>query len=595
MWLRCSAAIVLLTWLGFADVAIVGARVMDGSGAPPIAATVVVKRNRIAALLPEGTIPEEVAVVRADGKLLTPGLFDLHTHLLASGVEGHPADWGKNLKAYLYSGVTTVVDLSTYAEQFEPMRRLSAEGLPAPRLHLASRFGTPAGHGLEGGRGDFHTQEIWTPAEARASVRRVLKYRPDVLKVFSDGWRYGLSDDMTSMPERTLAAIVEEAHREGVKVVTHTVTLQKSKEAVRAGVDILVHGIGDSGVDEEFLGLLRAKRTGYVSTLAVYQPMQQHPAPNELLSAVLTPTAFEKVQPVTRPVEAARAKRWLTLQNNLSAIRAGGGLVGCGTDAGMGGTYHGWATIRELQLMIESGASPLQALAAATGASARLLGVDADRGFIGEGKLADMVLFDGDPMANAADFMRIARVWIDGKEVDRAGIAGAIRSDELTQMKPRELPRLLDSFESVDGRSAIDTLWVNSTDGGHDHTKMMYARTMRGPNNHALTLLVEMPAKGRAHGAMILPLSPGMVEPANLRPWSYLEFDARGEGNHELLFLERGRRSGDAVRSPFTVGPRWKKVRIGLPDTEALGFEFRTEREPGAKSLLEIDNVRLVK
>jgi hypothetical protein len=323
--------------------------------------------------------------------------------------------------------------------------------------------------------------------------------------------------------------------------------------------------------------------------------MQKHPAPNDLLRAVLPPSALEKVTPVTSPMEPARAKRWLTLMNNLSAIRSGGGIIGCGTDAGMGGTYHGWATIRELQLMAEGGMTPLQALTSATGTSAKLLGVDADRGFIAEGKLADMVLFDGDPLANPADFMRVSRVWIDGKEVNRSAMAESIHTGEPTPMKPRELPRLLDNFESVDGRSAIDTLWVNSTDGGHDHTKMLYARTPRAPNNHALTLILESPAKIGSHGSMILPLSKGMVEPANLRPWSYLEFEARGEGSHELLFLERGRRGGDAMRSPFTVGPRWKKVRIGLPDADALGFEFRTERAPAAKAVLEIDNVRLVK
>ena len=90
--------------------------------------------------------------------------------------------------------------------------------------------------GAEGGRGDFHTQEVQTPDEARAAVRRILPYKPDLLKIFTDGWRYGTDTDMTSMDQETLSALVVEGHKNGLKSVSHTVSLDKAKIAARAGV-----------------------------------------------------------------------------------------------------------------------------------------------------------------------------------------------------------------------------------------------------------------------------------------------------------------------------------------------------------------------
>src|SRR5205085_4551644 len=119
------------------------------------------------------TVPPGARVIKADGLTLLPGLFDLHTHLPYSSAVGLAGDWPKNLKAYLYCGVTSVVDFGTYAETFEPMRRLIKTGVVvAPRLHLAVRMTSPQGHGAEGGRGDLFSLEVRTPREARAAVKR---------------------------------------------------------------------------------------------------------------------------------------------------------------------------------------------------------------------------------------------------------------------------------------------------------------------------------------------------------------------------------------------------------------------------------------
>jgi len=550
--------------------AITGARVVDGSGAPPRRITVLIEQDRIAAAGENIPIPAGTPALNAEGHTLLPGLFDLHTHLLATG-GAKDVDWAKALKLYLAHGVTTVVDLSTYPEQFEPMRRLLAAGLEAPRVLMAARFTTPLGHGMEGGRGDFHTQLVLTPREARNAVLRIAPYRPDLLKVFTDGWRYGADPDMTSMEEDTLRALVEEARKLGLKVVTHTVTVRRAREAARAGVDIINHGIGDGVLDPETLSQILAANTGYVQTLAVYEPRGA------------------KVHP-------ARQRRWAHLMANCSLARASGLAAGAGTDAGMPGTPHGESTLHELELMVRCGFTPLEAITAATSTSARLLGLN-DRGRIEPGKLADLVLVEGNPAERIADIGRIKRLWLGGRELDRGQLLAAASRPGPSPLPVTggAAPELLDDFESENGRSRLDTLWVNRTDPGLDFTRMSYQRTWRAPGNRCLSVLAEMSDKDRPLAAMVLPLSKGSVLPVDLSRWQGVEFDARGDGSCQLLLRWRG---GEA-QAPFEAGAQWQRVRLPFsafsgPDLkETISFEFVIARPAGQKAFLEIDNVRL--
>ncbi len=561
----------LLVWLLplYGDVvAITGARVIDGTGAAPRAATVLIDNGRISAVGEEVRIPAGAAVVDARGKTLLPGLFDVHTHLLASG-GAKDLDWGKILKLYLANGITTVADMSTYPEQFEPMRALIAQGLPAPRVLMAGRFSTPGGHGAEGGRGDFHTQIVQTPREAREAVRRFAAYQPDLLKVFTDGWRYGTDTDMTSMDEETLTALVDEAHKFGLKVVSHTVSKEKAKLAARAGVDIVNHGIGDADLDAEAVRLMAGHHTGYVQTLAVYEPK-------------------------TAKVVEARKRRWAHLLANGPLARNGGVLLGAGTDAGMPGTPHGSSSLHELELMVQGGLNPLEAISAATLNSARLLGVDSERGSITEGKLADLVLISGDPAADITDIRKVERVWLGGREVDRAALLAAVSRPGPTPLAAVPAQALLDDFESSDGRSRLGTLWINNTDSGHDHALMSYQVTLRTATNHALSVLAEMTPKDRPFASMILPLSKGAVRPVDASAFAGVEFDARGDG--EVTLLLRGREAAAPAR--FRAGAEWHTVRLPFSaflnaETSALtSLEFRLSRAAGQKAFLELDNLR---
>jgi hypothetical protein len=244
--------------------------------------------------------------------------------------------------------------------------------------------------------------------------------------------------------------------------------------------------------------------------------------------------------------------------------------------------------------------TPLEAITAATGASAKLLGVEADRGTIAPGKAADLVLIDGAPHERIGDLYRVSRVWLGGVEIDRKALTAAIARQGPTPVAAIPAVELLDDFESADGRSRCGTLWINNTDGGHDHAEMAYARTSREPGGHALTVLARMTEKDRPYASMVLPLSKGAVEPVDARAFAGVEFEARGEGAYSLAIHTRSR--GRAYfRARFEARPAWGKIRIpftALEHAEAWGggdltaLAFMIERPAGEQAWLEIDNVR---
>src|SRR5260370_37464618 len=137
-----------------------------------------------------------------------------------------------------------------------PLRSLQSSGiLVGPKVNFAIRFGTPEGHGAEFGWGDYFTQLVSTPAEAHAAMKKILPYKPDVIKAFTDGWRYGRDGDLTNMNVETLSAIVEDAHQAGIKVFPPTVTLNGAKIAARARDDVLSHRVVDASVDDDVIAL----------------------------------------------------------------------------------------------------------------------------------------------------------------------------------------------------------------------------------------------------------------------------------------------------------------------------------------------------
>src|SRR5215831_9429829 len=559
-------------------VVIRGARVIDGTGAPARPANVVIRGGRIESV--GESMPDGARVIDASGQTLLPGLFDLHTHLSASAARGIPADWGKNLKAYLANGVTTVNDYATFSEMFAPMKKLLESGaMPGPHVNMAVRMSTMGGHGTEGGWGDFMTIEANTPAKAHARMKMVLGFKPDVIKVFTDGWRYGFEPDLTSMNLETLAAIVEDAHAAGIKVVTHTVTLRGAKIAARAGVDILVHGIGDAEVDAELIEIMKAKRTSYVSTLAVYEFKGTGEAPPE------------------------RQMRWRYLTSNVRKLFEAGIPVAVGTDAGMTGTFHGSATVHEFELLVQCGLKPMDAIRAGTSVSARAMGLDTQRGSIEPGKAADLVLVEGRPDEQIADLKKTKVVFVNGVDYAAKDLAAAVESKEQTPMPVRPVSEWIDDMERTDGHTTLGTLRVNATDAGIDHSPMLFHPVLRAGTNHALLVQATMAEKEHPFVRVEFPLTPGSIELADVSRFAGVQFEVRGQAEARLVMQSYGAMPNDPWAAGFPVTSEWETVRVPFADfkkravamwngkdTRALLFEL--SGPTGSGVWLELDNVR---
>jgi imidazolonepropionase-like amidohydrolase len=314
-------------------------------------------------------------------------------------------------------------------------------------------------------------------------MKKILPYKPDVIKDFTDGWRYGKDDDLTNMNVETLSAIVEDAHQAGIKVFTHTVTLNGATIAARAGVDVLAHGVGDAPVDDELIALLKKSGTGYVSTLATFEPPSGRSLSPRLLD-VLSPADRQFAQRrlrATQPLIFQRAPSCaggIFLQENIRRLSAAGIPIGVGTDAGVAATYHGWSTLHEMELLVSSGLTPMQAITAGTGASARLVGEDKERGTVAPGKIADLLLVKGSPDQNIKEIENTSAVFLGGQQLDLSSLEAAIQSSQFTPLPVHAIPVLIDDAEREDGRTNLDTKLVNSTDAGPDHSKMLFTHTL---------------------------------------------------------------------------------------------------------------------
>jgi imidazolonepropionase-like amidohydrolase len=489
---------------------------------------------------------------------------------------------------------------------FWPMRQLLATGaLMGPRINMATRMSTTGGHGTEGGWGDFMTLTANTPEQARAQTKRALAGKPDVIKVFTDGWRYGTAPNLTSMNLETLAAIVEEAHAGGVKVFTHTVTLAGAKIAARAGVDALVHGIGDADVDAELIEIMKSKGTYYVPTLAVYEFKGGERSAR--LAGLLELDVKATMRPAVAAAEAPaeRRERWQHLTGNVQKLFAAGIPVAVGTDAGMPGTFHGYSTLHEMELLVKSGLTPMQALTAGTSVSARAAGVLTERGTIAPGKLADLVLVDGRPDERIGDLVKTRRVFLGGFELQPQDLEKAIQSPGMTALAARAIPPQVDEMERTDGRTLLNTLRVNGTDAGIDHSSMLFQPVVRNGNDHALMIQAALADKDRPFVRVELPLTAGAFELADVSRYSGVSFDVRGEAAGRLMVQTYGVRSSDHWAAAFTPTGEWQTVRIPFAalkrraedapawsgkDARALWFEL--SGAAGAKAWLELDNVQ---
>ncbi|WP_275294143.1 amidohydrolase family protein [Amycolatopsis sp. La24] len=389
-----------------------GGTVFDGTGSAPAPADVVVEEGRIVEV---GTGLDGDRAVDCAGAMLLPGMFDCHVHVTVSDLGllqrvQKPFSYqfyeaARNLWTTLKLGITTVRDA---AGADLGIKQAVADGLiPGPRLEIAIGLISPTGGHGDGWMPSGHCVPLSLPHPGRPSAladgpdemrrvaRTLLRAGADVLKVCTTGGVLSPRDDPrhSQFTPEELDVLVAEATMQGRAVMAHAQGAEGVKNAVRAGIRSIEHGIY---LDDEAIELMLARGTWLVPTLV---------APVNVIRAAAAGAALPDAV-----VQKAKEVAEVHLESVRRAVEAGV-RIAMGTDSGVG--PHG-TNLEELELMRSAGMSPADVLVAATSSAARLLGKDAELGRLAPGYRADLVVVSGDIYDFPALAGNVREVWQDG-------------------------------------------------------------------------------------------------------------------------------------------------------------------------------------
>jgi imidazolonepropionase-like amidohydrolase len=397
------------------------ARLIDGTGTPPINnAVIVVNDNKITAVGQAGSvsIPEKARVIDLGDVTLLPGFIDAHTHLVGR-VLGDPEGDMAAVKDYesfaailsaanarntLMAGFTSVRNVGA-AGRFDDMalRKAINEGwIPGPRMETAGHaIGITGGHcdanGFRPGLVQLGPIDGVAngPEEIRAAVRYQIKYGADVIKTCATGGVLSEGDAVgaTQYSFEELKALVEEANKLDRKVAAHAHGTEGIKLAVRAGVSSIEHG---SFLDEEGVALMKERGTFLVPTLSAGETVERA-AKNGVLKGLRAEKALAAAAAIRRAIK-------LAVVNKVQ--------IALGTDAGV--IPHG-SNAHEFVLMVEwGGMTNMESIMAGTLNGAKLLGWDQHLGTLTTGKWADIVAVEGDPLKDIHNMQKVAFVMKNG-------------------------------------------------------------------------------------------------------------------------------------------------------------------------------------
>lgn len=459
----CVATSLCLSFGGFAfsvqaqdKIAFVGGTLIDGRGTPPIQnATVVVEGNRITAAGPANkvSVPAGARQIRIKGKTILPGLIDTHMHIGGSGGgsvdprEFTPKAAANNFKAYLKFGVTTVFDIAGNPFIEQQKEALASNNLLGPRL-FGVKYGItrPGSHPIGLLKeyklmkllGSVYPQ-ITTIAEAKAAVAKAAADQTDGIKIFHSRSEFPGTSRYDADKEKFSAAIlktlVDEAHRRGLRVFAHISWPSEAREVVEAGVDVLAHNISMAETDAAAVYALMAERgTMLIPTLAqseanfalMVDPFLLEKLRGKvwgvILDSIANPKSVVRAR-MNKPgyVDDARRSLKISMANLRRAVRAGV-KIAMGTDAGNAGAIHGALVPREMELMVASGMTPMQVITAATKNAAEAIGQEKQLGTIEPGKLADLLVIDGDPLRDISAVRKVSLVVKAGKVFEPGAI-----------------------------------------------------------------------------------------------------------------------------------------------------------------------------
>jgi imidazolonepropionase-like amidohydrolase len=366
-----------------------GARVIVGDGRVLDNTTLVVSGTKITQV--GGTMPAGATRINFAGKTVMPMFIDTHTHLSTTR-DKLVAD----LRQRAYFGVGAALSLGTDNYELLDLRNKDNPGM--------ARFFS-AGKGISRTEGR-PTLEINSVEEARRAVRTNVGYNVDIIKVWVDD-RDGKVDKV--LPSQ-YEAVIDEAHKNGLRVTAHIFNEIDGKRLIRAGIDAFAHSVRDKDIDDEMLSLYKSK-----PNLVVNPNLPDRGIKQDLswLKASLSPADYAKLEEsnTDRPQQQAA---YGIQARNLAKINAAGVKIVLGTDGN-----RAWGPHEEAADMVAAGMTPMQVIMAATKNAAEFLKMS-DTGTLEAGKNADFIVLDANPLDDITNTRKISQVILRGAAVDRA-------------------------------------------------------------------------------------------------------------------------------------------------------------------------------
>ncbi len=410
--------------------ALVGGMLLDGYEVPPLHhAAVLIEGNRIVRVGPatEVAIPPGAEVIDTSGRVMLPGLIDLHVHLIILG-HGDYARWDPwiaenhlvervmeiSARQLLMAGVTSAVDLGgTLKESLSVRDRIRRGAIPGPRMWMSGPWITRS-------LGDYSPALddqilIETPDDAARAAEKLAAAGVDVIKAY------------VGLGRAHYKAIVDTAHKHHLKVHAHVYDPANVRDALEAGVDVLTH-VGSAGTPPYDPDLVKAiVVTGTPVVVTAAHRVWIFPATVDFPERLQDPQLKEDFGPqiyneVQKSLEGFhRLGYFATTDREMFYSRASlrqwidsGAVMGMGTDSGTPMNFHTEALWREIKAHVDVGMPPQRAISAATRINAQILGKGDELGTIEPGKLADIIVVKGNPLLDIVALSNVEVVVKDG-------------------------------------------------------------------------------------------------------------------------------------------------------------------------------------
>lgn len=413
-------------------------RLIDGNGGAPVEDTrLLIKDGKIAAI--GGDIADEnVTVINLEGKTVMPALISAHSHIgTLKGISTKPENYTEDnivaqLKRYESYGVLQIMAMGTdrplLFETGLRDRSLKSE-IPGARIHSAGYgFGAPNGAPPL----DFAMDKVYRPvtvAQVTAQMDSLATLKPDMVKIWVDDFN---GKYPAKMQPEIYKAIIQQAHQHNIRVAAHVYYSGDLKQLVADGVDIIAHSVRSDLIDDATIAQMKAQQVIYIPTLSLDEyayiyGQQPEWINNEFFKKSLEPGVYEMISTEkyrndlkNAPNYALNMKAFETAQQNLLRLFKAGVLIAMGTDSGATPVRaQGFSEHLELQLMTKAGLTPLEAITVATKNAAATLKIQQQYGTLEPGKVADLIILNGDPVKDIKNTREIFAVYKDGKEVSK--------------------------------------------------------------------------------------------------------------------------------------------------------------------------------